>query len=349
MLDRRWPIPTRRTAFAIGGWWLALTALFEFGFGHYVAGKSLVGAAGAVRRPSRLRLGPGSRLDGRRAGRRPGTPIREASRRGRAGARRAYVMSARILVAYATRAGSTAEVAEAIGRVLRAARGRRRRTPGDGGPGPRRLRRPRTWQRHPQRQGAARGDGVCRSRAPLPGGHPCRVLPGVRSLRLVAIPGHRESHRRVAEPAPGDQATGASRPVRRQVRPRSGEHAQSFLETRPRGHLGTGSAPGADDGGDWRDWQKIRAWAAALGPELAQVSSRARRGVGARCARPQWRTFISDLEGTPHGSAWNNPARAIFRHTRPVLRARARATWGIAAAEQRILLEGHRHDGEATL
>jgi hypothetical protein len=38
ILDRRWPIPTRRTAFAIGGAWLALTTLFEFGFGHYIAG-----------------------------------------------------------------------------------------------------------------------------------------------------------------------------------------------------------------------------------------------------------------------------------------------------------------------
>jgi hypothetical protein len=38
-LDRRWPIPTRRTAFGIGGSWLALTMLFEFGFGHYVAGE----------------------------------------------------------------------------------------------------------------------------------------------------------------------------------------------------------------------------------------------------------------------------------------------------------------------
>ncbi|MDQ3766109.1 MAG: hypothetical protein M3346_02030 [Actinomycetota bacterium] len=39
MLDRRWPIPTRQIAFRIGGAWLVLTILFEFGFGHYVDGK----------------------------------------------------------------------------------------------------------------------------------------------------------------------------------------------------------------------------------------------------------------------------------------------------------------------
>jgi hypothetical protein len=39
ILERRWPIPTARTALAIGGAWVALTVLFEFGFGHYVDGK----------------------------------------------------------------------------------------------------------------------------------------------------------------------------------------------------------------------------------------------------------------------------------------------------------------------
>jgi hypothetical protein len=39
-LDRRWPIPTIRGAFTIGAAWVALTVLFEFGFGHYVDGKS---------------------------------------------------------------------------------------------------------------------------------------------------------------------------------------------------------------------------------------------------------------------------------------------------------------------
>jgi hypothetical protein len=37
-LERRWPLPTTRTALAVGGGWTALTILFEFGFGHYVAG-----------------------------------------------------------------------------------------------------------------------------------------------------------------------------------------------------------------------------------------------------------------------------------------------------------------------
>jgi hypothetical protein len=40
ILERRWPIPTIRSAFAIGGTWVVLTVLFEFGFGHYVDGKS---------------------------------------------------------------------------------------------------------------------------------------------------------------------------------------------------------------------------------------------------------------------------------------------------------------------
>jgi hypothetical protein len=40
ILERRWPIPTTRTALAIGGVWVVLTVLFEFSFGHYVDGKS---------------------------------------------------------------------------------------------------------------------------------------------------------------------------------------------------------------------------------------------------------------------------------------------------------------------
>jgi len=40
LLDRRWPIPTNRGALEIGGGWMALTVLFEFGFGHYVARRS---------------------------------------------------------------------------------------------------------------------------------------------------------------------------------------------------------------------------------------------------------------------------------------------------------------------
>ena len=34
-LERRWPIPTTRSAQTIGGIWLSLTVLFEFIFGHY--------------------------------------------------------------------------------------------------------------------------------------------------------------------------------------------------------------------------------------------------------------------------------------------------------------------------
>jgi hypothetical protein len=38
LLDQRWPVPTTRTALAIGGSWAALTVLFEFGLGRYVLG-----------------------------------------------------------------------------------------------------------------------------------------------------------------------------------------------------------------------------------------------------------------------------------------------------------------------
>ena len=36
LVDQRWPVPTTRTALAIGGIWAALTVLFEFGLGHYI-------------------------------------------------------------------------------------------------------------------------------------------------------------------------------------------------------------------------------------------------------------------------------------------------------------------------
>ncbi|HET7518522.1 MAG TPA: hypothetical protein VFN05_12650 [Actinomycetes bacterium] len=39
-LERRWPIPTSRSALGIGGSWALLTILFELGFGHYVVGDS---------------------------------------------------------------------------------------------------------------------------------------------------------------------------------------------------------------------------------------------------------------------------------------------------------------------
>ena len=40
VLQRRWPIPRMKTALEIGGAWVVLTVLFEFGFGHYVDRKS---------------------------------------------------------------------------------------------------------------------------------------------------------------------------------------------------------------------------------------------------------------------------------------------------------------------
>ena len=39
-LQQRWPILNRRDAWKIGACWVILTVAFEFGFGHYVDGKS---------------------------------------------------------------------------------------------------------------------------------------------------------------------------------------------------------------------------------------------------------------------------------------------------------------------
>jgi hypothetical protein len=40
ILQRRWPLATTRDALAVGAIWVALSAVFEFGFGHYVEGDS---------------------------------------------------------------------------------------------------------------------------------------------------------------------------------------------------------------------------------------------------------------------------------------------------------------------
>jgi hypothetical protein len=40
MLERRWPLPSQDEAVRVGLTWLILTASFDFGFGHFVAGKS---------------------------------------------------------------------------------------------------------------------------------------------------------------------------------------------------------------------------------------------------------------------------------------------------------------------
>ena len=40
LLERRWPLPTLRAAFAVGAVWLVLTVAFEFGFGHWGDGKT---------------------------------------------------------------------------------------------------------------------------------------------------------------------------------------------------------------------------------------------------------------------------------------------------------------------
>ena len=41
VLQRRWPLATTREALSVGAIWVALSVLFEFGFGHYVEGDSL--------------------------------------------------------------------------------------------------------------------------------------------------------------------------------------------------------------------------------------------------------------------------------------------------------------------
>lgn len=38
LITRVWKINSAKQAFAIGGMWLGMTILFEFGFGHYVMG-----------------------------------------------------------------------------------------------------------------------------------------------------------------------------------------------------------------------------------------------------------------------------------------------------------------------
>ena len=40
VLQRRWPLGSTRDALSIGAIWVALSVLFEFGFGHYVEGDS---------------------------------------------------------------------------------------------------------------------------------------------------------------------------------------------------------------------------------------------------------------------------------------------------------------------
>jgi hypothetical protein len=39
-LEGRWPLPSRRAALGVGATWAALTVAFEFGFGHYLDGKT---------------------------------------------------------------------------------------------------------------------------------------------------------------------------------------------------------------------------------------------------------------------------------------------------------------------
>lgn len=40
MLEKRWPLASRQEATRVGLTWLVLTSAFDFGFGHFVAGKS---------------------------------------------------------------------------------------------------------------------------------------------------------------------------------------------------------------------------------------------------------------------------------------------------------------------
>jgi hypothetical protein len=45
-LEHRWPLPSLKTALQIGITWALMTASFDFGFGHYVDGKSWTELAG---------------------------------------------------------------------------------------------------------------------------------------------------------------------------------------------------------------------------------------------------------------------------------------------------------------
>jgi hypothetical protein len=47
LVDRRWPLSTTRTALAVGAVWAVLTALFEFGLGHYILGSPWSGLLAA--------------------------------------------------------------------------------------------------------------------------------------------------------------------------------------------------------------------------------------------------------------------------------------------------------------
>jgi len=40
IVNRYWPIESTSQALIIGGCWLVMTVVFEFGFGHYIAGHS---------------------------------------------------------------------------------------------------------------------------------------------------------------------------------------------------------------------------------------------------------------------------------------------------------------------
>lgn len=40
LLQRRWPLSSRREALSIGAAWTGMTVVFEFGFGHWIAGDS---------------------------------------------------------------------------------------------------------------------------------------------------------------------------------------------------------------------------------------------------------------------------------------------------------------------
>lgn len=40
LLQRRWPLATKRDAVSMGAIWVTLSIVFEFGFGHYVEGDS---------------------------------------------------------------------------------------------------------------------------------------------------------------------------------------------------------------------------------------------------------------------------------------------------------------------
>ena len=67
LLQRRWPLRTRREALSVGAAWAIMTVGFEFCFGHWVGGDSWPETAGELRRERRESLDTRATWDGGRS------------------------------------------------------------------------------------------------------------------------------------------------------------------------------------------------------------------------------------------------------------------------------------------